>query len=62
MSIIYSPELVKVLMDDRIRAARREAFVHCCEELAPDDEVRSIRERVAGLFRRQSPAACTGTC
>jgi hypothetical protein len=58
MSINYSPELVKVLMDDRIRAVRRESFVHCCLELLPDEPARSIRDRVTSLFRRQSPAAC----
>jgi len=59
MSIYYSPELVKVLMDDRLRDVRREAKVHCCEALEPDAPARPARASFLNLFRRQSPAACT---
>ena len=59
MSINYTPELVKVLMDDRLREVRREEMMHCCEALEPDEPARSARDAIRNLFRRQSPAACS---
>ena len=54
MSIYYSPELVKVLMNENLREARRFAEVHCCE-VPPAEPKGSIRS----FFRRGSPAACS---
>ncbi len=53
MSIHYSPELVKTLMNENLREARRAMEVHCCEEPRVEPR-RSFRS----LFRRQSSAAC----
>jgi len=58
MSIYYSPELVRVLMEDRLRDARRSQVVHCCEEPADSENGTSLVESVRNLFRRQSPASC----
>jgi hypothetical protein len=56
MSIYYSPTLAKVLADERLREARRAAFVHCCEEFWGEEPKRSILD----LFRRrQSSATCS---
>ncbi len=55
MSIYYNPELVKLLMDERLREARQANVIHCCAE----PEAAEDRGLVARyLFRRQSPAAC----
>ena len=61
MSIHYSPELVKLLMEERLSAARKARALHCCEELAEfaAAEPRRVANLVRNLFRRQSPAACT---
>ena len=59
MSINYSPELVKLLMNERLHEARNSRMVHCCEEIADEEPKRSIRGLVLGAFRgRQSPAVC----
>jgi hypothetical protein len=61
MSINYSPELVKLLMDERLREARKARAIHCCEEIA--ESAAQVPGRIANLvrtlFRRQSPATCT---
>ena len=58
MSIYYSPVLVRLLMDERLRAARRSRVVHCCEEPAAREPRTSVAEFVRTAFRRQSPASC----
>ena len=58
MSIYYSPELVKTLMEERVRDARKaSSIIHCCEELRAEVPDR-ITAAVRNLFRRQSHAAC----
>jgi len=61
MSINYNPELAKLLIDERLREARKARAIHCCQ-----DFIRStvnVPTRIANLvrasFRRQSPASCT---
>ena len=58
MSIYYSPELVRLLMDERIREARRSQAVNCCAEPAEREPRTSLGDAVRTLFRRQSPTAC----
>ena len=61
MSINYSPELVKLLTDERLGEARKARAIHCCQDLirftasAPTRAANLVRT----LFRRQSPAVCT---
>jgi hypothetical protein len=55
MSIYYSPTLLKLLADERLREARRAAFLHCCEEFWGEAPKRSILDY---FRRRQSAAAC----
>jgi len=58
MSIQYSPELVKALMEERLREARRfSSIMDGRADLAPQEPNRFAAVR--NLFRRQSPAACT---
>jgi hypothetical protein len=55
MSIYYSPTLLKLLADERLRELNREAFARWHEALQPNEPKRSV----LSLFRRrQSPAAC----
>jgi hypothetical protein len=58
MSIYYSPELVKLLMNERLHEARERNMVHCCEEIVPVQPKSSIRGAILSPFRRQSPAEC----
>ena len=58
MSINYSPELVKLLMDERLHEARRSRMAHCCEELLAEEPRDSLVDRVRTLFGRQSPTTC----
>ncbi len=63
MSIYYSPSIVRILMDERIREARRDAALPCCFDYDADavEQERSIGSRIRDLFRRapsQAPAAC----
>jgi hypothetical protein len=58
MSIYYTPELVKLVMEERLREARQSNVAHCCEELAADEPRTSPADFVRNLFHRQSPAAC----
>jgi hypothetical protein len=53
MSMYYSPEMVRLLMEERIREAR-EVHNRCCEDFAPERPRRSLRN----LFRRETPASC----
>lgn len=55
MSMYYSPEVVKLLMEERLREARQSNAVHCCAEFENDRPRNSILNR---FFRRPSPAAC----
>jgi hypothetical protein len=62
MSMYYSPEIVRALMEERIRDARRySSIISCCQDLA-DEEPGRIRSAVRALFRRQSPATSTCSC
>jgi hypothetical protein len=58
MSIYYSPVLVRLLMDERIREARQSNVVHCCQEPAAREPRASVAEFFRTAFRRQSPASC----
>jgi hypothetical protein len=58
MSIYYTPELVKLLTEERLREARQSNVAHCCEELTADEPRTSPADFVRSLFRRQSPATC----
>jgi hypothetical protein len=59
MSIYYSPELVKTLMEERVRDARKvSSIINCCAELAAEEPSRIVAT-VRSLFRRQSPATCS---
>jgi hypothetical protein len=58
MSIYYSPELVRLLMDERIREARQSNVLNCCVEPAAQQRRASVGDTIRTLFRRQSPAAC----
>jgi hypothetical protein len=58
MSIYYSPELVRALMEDRIREARQSNVVHCCQEPAAREPRTSVAQFLRTAFRRQSPASC----
>jgi hypothetical protein len=53
MSMYYSPEIVKWLMEERVREARR-LQSPCCETSMPEESKRSLRN----LFRRETPASC----
>jgi hypothetical protein len=55
MSIYYSPTLVKLLTEERLRDVRRAAFMHCCEEFWGEGPKRSLLDF---FRRRQSPASC----
>ena len=55
MSIYYSPTLVKLLTEERLREACRAASIHCCEEFWGEEPKRSILDF---FRRRQSPASC----
>jgi hypothetical protein len=55
MSIYYSPTLLKLLTDERLREINSEAFAHWHEEIQPNEPKRSV----LSLFRRrQSPVTC----
>ena len=62
MSMNYSPELVKTLMDERTREIQKDQFLYCCLDLDTSRPERSIQDRLLGIFRRQSPAACAAEC
>jgi hypothetical protein len=62
MSFYYSPDLVRTLMDERLREIHKDELLHCCLELEADEPERSIQDRLRNLFRRQSPAACACEC
>lgn len=57
MSIYYSPRLVKLLMDERVREAR-EANRRSCPDLESDEPKRSFRDSILNPFRRETPAPC----
>jgi hypothetical protein len=61
MSIYYSPELVRQLMDERVREARRASFAKCCVEPAADEPTADEPSHsILSFFRRRpQPAACT---
>lgn len=58
MSMNYSPELVKTLMEERARELKKDELLYCCLELEADRPVRSIQDRLLSLLGRRSPAAC----
>jgi hypothetical protein len=57
MSIYYSPRLVHLLMDERVREAR-EANRHSCPDLESDEPKSSFRDSILNAFRRETPAPC----
>jgi hypothetical protein len=58
MSIYYTPELVKLVMEERLREARQSNIAHCCEELAAEEPRTSLVDHLRGMFRNPSPTAC----
>ena len=54
MSMYHNPTLVRMLMEERIREARRSNLIHCCDTPV---ERRGLLNR--NPFRRQSPATCS---
>jgi hypothetical protein len=58
MSIYYSPELVRLLMEERIREARQSNVVHFGQEPEAREPRTSVAEFLRTAFRRQSPASC----
>ena len=53
MSFYYSPEIVKLLMEDRVREART-LRNRCCEKVEPKEPTSFLRN----FFRRETPATC----
>ncbi|MGD0247580.1 MAG: hypothetical protein ABSB75_00860 [Candidatus Limnocylindrales bacterium] len=58
MSIYYTPELVKLVMEERLREARQSNVAHCCEELAAEEPRTSLADHLRSMFRNPSPTAC----
>jgi hypothetical protein len=54
MSIYYSPALVRLLVDERLREAGRARILHEDEQ----NTHKAPRRSVLDLFRRQVPADC----
>jgi hypothetical protein len=61
MSMYYSPEIVKLVMEERLTEARRIMLTHCCEDALPARRP-SRFAAIRSLFRRESPAACNSAC
>jgi hypothetical protein len=59
MSINYTPELVKLLMDERLDEARKARAIQCCQDPigCTVNAPARIANLVRTLFRRPSPAA-----
>ena len=59
MSMYYSREIVKLVMEERLEGARTHNLLHCCEEIAPVAPKSSALQTALNMFRRrQSPASC----
>jgi hypothetical protein len=58
MSMYYSHEIVKLVMDERLEGARTHNLLHCCEEPAEVQPKNSIFEAISRLFARPNQAAC----
>ena len=54
MSVFYSPRLVRLLMNERLREAAQARMVHEIEQGCGSERRRSI----LNPFRRQAPAPC----
>jgi hypothetical protein len=62
MSIYYTLEQAKLVMEDRLREAGEvhESIFHCCEEIAVEEPKSSKLSLFSRLQpARQSPAACS---
>jgi hypothetical protein len=58
MSMYYSPELVRLLTEERLREARLSNVMTCCQELKSATSKSTSRINLLSLFRRQPPATC----
>jgi hypothetical protein len=58
MSMHYSPEIVKLVMEERLGEARRRNLIHCCEEIVDVERKSSILYSVSRVFGRPSRIAC----
>jgi hypothetical protein len=54
MSVYYSPKLVRLLMNERLREAAQARMVHEAEQDCGSDR----RRPILNPFRRQAPAPC----
>jgi hypothetical protein len=59
MSMYYSPELVRLLMEERLRGARQSNGNYCCMEPMAEKPRFSVRGPLGRMFSRQSPATCS---
>jgi hypothetical protein len=59
MSMYYSPELVRLLAEERLREARLSNVMTCCQELGSARSKSTGRGPLRSMFSRQSPATCS---
>jgi hypothetical protein len=59
MSMYYSPELVRLLAEERLREARNSNSMTCWQELESARSKSTGRGLLRSIFSRQSPAACS---
>jgi hypothetical protein len=59
MSMYYSPELVRLLTEERLREARHSNGIYCCMEPMAEKPGPSARSLLRSIFSRQSPATCS---
>jgi hypothetical protein len=58
MSMNYSPEIVKLVMEERLAEARQQHLLHCCEEIVDVTPKASVLDAIVRLFSRPSRTAC----
>lgn len=59
MSMYYSPSIVRILMEDRLREAREAIATQvCCNDEALVERETKPKRSFRSLFRRESPAPC----
>ena len=59
MSMYYSPELVRLLAEERLREARHSNSMTCCQELESARSKSTGRGPLRSMFSRRSPATCS---
>lgn len=55
----YSPELARLLTEERLREARQSNGIYCCMEPKAEKPRPSVRGPLGRMFSRQSPATCS---